>query len=425
MTAPARKKKDPEAALEVAVRRIEEIVPYARNPRKNEAAVAKVMASLKEFGWRQPIVVDTEMVIVAGHTRYEAAKRLGWPTAPVHVAEGLSPAQIKAYRLADNRTGQEAEWDNELLALELGDLLGDEFDLSLAGFDADELAALLADKTEGLTDPDEVPEAPAEPVSVLGDVWVLGQHRIVCGDSTDADVVAKCLNGVAPHLMVTDPPYGMEYDADWRNQRVRQDCTPIIRAVGKVLNDSEADWREAWALFPGDVAYVWHAGLRARPVVESLEAASFEMRAQIIWSKGRFAIGRGHYHFQHEPCWYAVRRSATAHWVGDRKQTTVWEIRHNKSETGHSTQKPIECMKRPIENNSSPGQAVYEPFSGSGTTIIAAEMTGRVCHAIELSPAYVDVAVARWQNFTGHKAMLEGDGRTFDEIAGERIAKAA
>jgi DNA modification methylase len=195
--------------------------------------------------------------------------------------------------------------------------------------------------------------------------------------------------------------------------------------VGKVLNDGQSDWREAWALFPGDVAYVWHAGRHASSVQSSLEASKFEIRCQIIWSKGRFAIGRGDYHWQHEPCWYAVRKGKTGHWAGDRKQTTLWEISHNKSETGHSTQKPVECMKRPIENNSSPGQAVYEPFSGSGTTIIAGEMTGRSIHAIELNPAYIDVAVQRWQAFTGLEATLEGDGRTFAQLTPERTQKAA
>jgi DNA modification methylase len=181
-----------------------------------------------------------------------------------------------------------------------------------------------------------------------------------------------------------------------------------------VLNDDRADWRDAWALFPGDVAYVWHADLRAREVVESLEACEFQMRAQIVWAKDQLAMSRGHYHFQHEPCWYAVRKGATGHWSGDRKQSTLWEIpKPRKSETGHSTQKPVECMKRPIENNSKPGDYVYEPFSGSGTTIIAAEMAGRKCLAIELNPAYVDVAVMRWQTFTGKVATRESDGQPF------------
>jgi DNA modification methylase len=187
------------------------------------------------------------------------------------------------------------------------------------------------------------------------------------------------------------------------------------------LNDDKADWREAWALFPGDVAYVWHAGLFAGVVADSLVACDFKLRSQIIWAKSNFAIGRGDYHWHHEPCWYAVREGKTGHYGGDRKQTTLWQIaKPQKSETGHSTQKPVECMKKPIENNSSPGQAVYEPFSGSGTTIIAAEQTGRCCYAIELNPAYVDVAVKRWQEFTGQQATLEATGETFETVAGGR-----
>lgn len=248
------------------------------------------------------------------------------------------------------------------------------------------------------------------------------KHRIICGSSTEADTVAKVLGDVRPHLMVTDPPYGVEYDADWRNKAKRADGTVIgAGAVGVVKNDDNADWREAWALFPGDVAYVWHAGLFAGVVADSLVDTGFSLRSQIVWKKSNFAIGRGDYHWHHEPCWYAVR--GKGHWSGGRKQSTIWEIaKPAKSETGHSTQKPVECMKRPIENNSSPGQAVYEPFSGSGTTIIAAEMTGRHCYAVELNPAYVDVAVKRWQEFTGQDATLEGDGRTFNEIAAERVA---
>lgn len=249
-------------------------------------------------------------------------------------------------------------------------------------------------------------------------------HRIACGSSTDPVTVARVLAGAKPHLMVTDPPYGVEYDANFRNGIKRADGSIVsARAVGKVLNDDRADWSEAWALFPGDVAYVWCASLHIHEVADSLINSGFKLRSSIIWAKSQFAIGRGDYHWQHEPCWYAVREGKSGHYIGDRKQTTLWQIpKPQKSETGHSTQKPIECMKRPIENNSSPGQAVYEPFSGSGTTIIAGEMTGRSVYAIELNPAYVDVAVTRWQDFTGERAVLESTGQAFDEIKAERLA---
>jgi DNA modification methylase len=358
-------------------------------------------------------LVDNENILIAGHGRLEAAKLLGLANVPAMVIEGLSDAQKQALRLADNKLALNAGWDDDLLRTELMDLRDVGFDLGLTGFGDDELAAIFADHTTGLTDPDDVPEAPLEPVSRLGDVWLLGRHRLVCGDATSEVDVSLALAGVRPHLMVTDPPYGVDYDPAWRSDpsvaaRIRH---PKKGAVGEVANDHNADWRDAWLLFSGDVAYVWHAGNKAHVVAESLMAAGLEIRSQVVWAKHRFVIGRGHYHPQHEPCWYAVRNHG--HWQGDRTQSTLWTIdAHQRSETGHSAQKPVECMRRPIENNSSPGQAVYDPFVGSGTTLIAAEMTGRSCHAIEISPAYCDVSVLRWQAFTGSIA-TRPDGTPF------------
>lgn len=397
-------------------------IPYARNARKiSQASIDKVAASIKEFGWRQPIVVDKEDVIIAGHTRLLAAHKLCMEQVPVHVANNLTPAQVKAYRLMDNRSNDEAEWDIDLLGPELMDLQGLDIDLSLTGFGDDELAKFLAtaDAFAGLTDEDAVPDAPDHPVTELGDLWILGRHRLLCGDSTVATDVDRLLHCVSPHLMVTDPPYGVEYNAEWRETALGGK-----RAVGKVTNDQEADWREAWALFPGNIAYVWHAGRRAAEVQVSLEACDFVIRCQIIWAKNQFAIGRGDYHWQHEPCWYAVKGSGN--WQGDRSQTTLWQIdKPHKSETGHSTQKPIECMRRPIINNSSPGQAVYDPFCGSGTTIIACEKEGRSALTLEIEPKYCDVIINRWQDFTGKEATLDGDGRTFTDVAMDRKPVAA
>ena len=419
-------------ADKVERRSVAALTPYARNARTHSAAqVDQIAASIREWGWTVPVLVDEDGGLIAGHGRVLAAQKLGIAEIPVMVASGWTEAQKRAYILADNKLALNAGWDADLLRVEIGDLQAVDFDISLIGFGDDELAAIMVDKTEGLTDPDEAPETPVDPVSALGDVWILGKHRLICGDSTDALVVGKVLAGVSPHLMVTDPPYGVNYDPDWRNRAARN--SPGMRnrhigarAVGLVLNDGRADWSEAYALFPGDVVYVWHpAGARSVEFFNSLQASAFEIRMQIIWNKSNFPIGRGNYHVKHEPCWYGVRKGKTAHWAGDRKQTTVWDIpKPQKSETGHSTQKPVECMKRPIENNSSPGQAVYEPFSGSGTTIIAGEMTGRCVYAIELSPAYVDVAVERWQNFTGQEATLESSGETFNQLKARRDGKA-
>jgi DNA modification methylase len=408
-------------ADKVERRSVSSLVPYARNARTHSSEqVDQIAASIKEWGWTVPVLVDEEGGLIAGHGRVLAAKKLGLKEIPVMVAAGWSEAQKRAYVLADNKLALNAGWDNDLLKVELEGLRELDFDLDLTGFGADELAVLLAEKTEGLTDPDEVPEAPEIPVSELGDVWLLGKHRLACGDCTIVETVDKALNGVKPHLMVTDPPYGVEYDPVWRE---KAGLNGPLAAKGIVLNDDRADWREAWALFSGEVAYVWHADRFSPVVAESLEVCDFQMRNLIIWGKSQLVMSRGNYHSQHEPCWYAVRKGATAHWAGDRKQTTLWQIeKPRKSETGHGTQKPVECMKRPIENNSSPGQAVYEPFSGSGTTIIAAETTGRCCHAIELNPAYVDVAIERWQNFTGQEAVLEATGQTFKSMKEARSA---
>jgi DNA modification methylase len=418
------------SGLKIINRPIASLIPYVRNPRTHsDEQVAVIAASIREFGWTNPVLIDGEKGIIAGHGRVLAARKLGFKEVPCIELKNLTQAQRRAYVIADNQTALRAGWDDELLRLEVADLQGLDFDLSLLGFETDALDALLAPAgTQGLTDPDEVPDPPVNPVSRTGDLWVLGRHRLLCGDSTVADDVARVLGDVRPHLMVTDPPYGVEYDPDWRNRAKRAGSMQAYGAssTGRVVNDERADWREAWTLFPGGVIYVWHGALHATIVAESLVASDFEIRSQIIWAKQHAPISRGHYHWQHEPCWYAVRKGSTGAWAGDRKQTTLWQIANanafggqdKTNQTNHGTQKPVECMKRPIENNSSPGQAVYEPFSGSGTTIIAAEMTGRACHAIEINPVYIDVAIERWQKFTGQVATL--DGKPWDEVQTER-----
>lgn len=392
------------------------LIPYAANSRTHSPEqVSQIAASIKEFGFNNPVLVDPDHPIIAGHGRVLAAQELGIDTVPVIVLDHLSESQRRAYVIADNKHALNAGWDMELLALEMGALNDEGFDISLIGFDDDELANIFVDKTEGLTDPDAVPDIPDDPVTKPGDVWLLGKHRLMCGSSTVETDVSALLAGVEPHLMVTDPPYGVEYDASWR---VDAGLNKDTAAHGKVENDDNADWTEAWALFPGVVAYVWHAGLHAGTVAESLRANDLIPRSQIIWAKNVMVMSRGDYHWQHEPCWYAVKKGSKGYYDGGRKQTTLWQIdKPSKSETGHSTQKPVECMKRPIENNSSPGQAVYEPFSGSGTTIIAGEMTGRAIYAMELSPAYVDVAIKRWMDFTGETAALESTGEPFKAAA--------
>lgn len=408
-------------ARQILQRRVADLIPYARNARTHsDAQVALIAGSIREFGFNNPVLVDGENGIIAGHGRVLAARKLGLAEVPVIELGHLNDAQKRAYILADNRLAEQAGWDRELLALELGDLADLGVDLGAIGFDAAELDALL-DLGAGDPREEEVPEPPAVPVSRSGDLWLLGAHRLLCGDATDADAVGRLLGGVRPHLMVTDPPYGVMYDPDWRNRAGASET----KRTGKVRNDDRADWREAWALFPGDVAYVWHGALHATTVAESLMACGFDIRSQIIWAKERHVLSRGHYHWQHEPCWYAVK--GKGHWSGDRRQSTLWAIpsRDQDAETVHGTQKPVEAMRRPMLNNASPGQAVYEPFCGSGTSLIAAETCGRACLAMELDPAYVDVAVTRWQAFTGQDALLDGTDRRFAEVASERVDAAA
>ncbi|HEV7299819.1 MAG TPA: DNA methyltransferase [Tepidisphaeraceae bacterium] len=397
--------------MDITLRPTESITPYEHNPRVNDGAVDAVAASLKAFGFRQPIVVDAEDVIVVGHTRWKAARKLGLAMVPVHVAADLTPAQARAYRIADNATNELAEWDKLLLPAELQGLQAMDVDLGLLGFDPAELDRLLVGEgKDGLTDPDDVPPVPAEPVTQPGDLWTLGDHRVLCGDSTVVKDVERLLDGAVPFLMVTDPPYGVSYNPEWRHQAGLNESS----RTGKVQNDDRVDWTDAYRLFPGHVAYVWHAGVHASEVSANLQAAGFGVRAQIIWRKPRFVIGRGAYHWGHEPCWYAVREGGSAKWCGDRSQSTVWDIaqRDDTGDTVHGTQKPVECMARPVRNHGGKEDAVYDPFLGSGTTVMAAEQLGRRCCGMEISPGYVDVIVQRWEAFTGKRASrVDGKGK--------------
>ena len=306
--------------------------------RIRKRSLQKSLAASARSASPNPILIGADGDIVAGHGRLAAARKLGLTEVPVIVLAGLTELQRRQLVLADNRIALNAGWDAELLSLELQDLSALGCDLKMLGFSKNELAtALSGNPGTGLTDEDDVPDQQETTVASLGDVWVLGDHRIACGDSTDAANVARLLASVSPKLMVTDPPYGVEYDPAWRNSR----GISKSQRIGRVLNDGQADWSVAWDLFPGDIAYVWHAALRASIVAESLFKTGFAIRAQIIWAKSRLVIGRGDYQWQHEPCWYAVRKKG--HWTGDRKQTTLWSIasKDQDAETVHGTQKPV------------------------------------------------------------------------------------
>ncbi len=414
---------------------LKELIPYARNARTHsQSQILAIARSMEERGWTSRVLRDEAGQIIAGHGRVLAAEvlvgrsRTEFGLAPVMTAVGWTDSQKRAYVIADNALALQAGWDPGLLEAELKALSGEGFMMDLLGFSTADLRKHLGHSGGGLTDPDEVP-APAQAiVSRPGDVWQMGLHRLICGSATSKADVDRLFDGKKAVLMVTDPPYGVNYDPNWRTE-----CrVPLAKTnVGKVTNDDRADWTEAWDLAPAPVAYVWHGGRFAATVQLSLEAVGFEMRAQIIWRKASLVLGRGDYHWQHEPCWYAVRKGAKSGYRGGRKQTTVWDIaglnpfgrgavKEEDRHTDHGTQKPVECMQRPIENNTVEGDIVYEPFLGSGTTLIAAEKAARICFAVELDPAYVDLAVRRWQAFTGKAALLQGRDLSFVEIDAER-----
>ena len=391
---------------------IQAVVPYARNPRHNEAAISKVAASLQEYGWRQPIVVDGDMVVVAGHTRLEAARNLGMKTVPIHIAKGLSPEQIKAYRLADNRVGQEAGWDNKLLRLELEELKFADFSLNLTGFDGDELTELMSDPKEGLTDPDEVPELPKEPTAKRGDLWLMGNHRLLCGDSTNQTDLDILLNGQKADMVFTDPPWNVNYGDIKTNNA--QGYKPR-----KILNDGLAP--EKWAEFvvdfcgafysitkPGAPIYVFMAA-QEWPVVDGeLRKAGFHWSSTIIWVKDRLVLSRKDYHTQYEPIWYGWNESTgRIKSVSDRKQSDIWNCQRPHRSELHPTTKPVELVERALANSSKRGAVIADPFGGSGSTLIGAQTQGRKAYLMELDPKYCDVIVQRWENFTGRKAELD------------------
>lgn len=345
----------------------------------------------------RPIVVNADLMVLGGNMRLKAAQEAGLKDVPVIRAELLTEAQQKEFIIKDNLGYGEWDWES----------INSNWDteqLTNWGLDIPDFKVQDAQEDD-YEIPDEI-----ETDIVTGDLFEIGPHRLLCGNSTNADDVGKLLGGKEPYLMVTDPPYGVNYDADWRNHTgmARAD-----RAIGKVQNDGNADWSEVWALSPSKVAYAWHAGRHAKTVQESLEKAGFEMRSQIVWVKNNIVISRGDYHWKHEPCWYAVRKGNKGNWAGDRKQTTVWEIdKPQKSETGHSTQKPVECMARPIANHDGD---VYDPFLGSGTTMVAAHQLNRKCYGMEIDPKYCQVIIDRMKKLDS-ALVVKKNGEVCQEV---------
>jgi DNA modification methylase len=401
------------------------LLPYLSNSRTHsDAQVAQIAASIKEFGWTNPILIDGDNTIIAGHGRLLAARKLGMDEVPSIVIDHLSKAQQRALVIADNQLALNAGWDMDMLKAEIEDLQLDDFDLNILGFDDKFLDGLLEpEPTAGLTDEDAVPEVPETPKTVLGDVWLLGNHRLMCGDSTSIDAVEKLMDGQKPNTMVTDPPYGVKLDQSWRDKALGD------KAMGKgnahlVENDDKADWTEVWSLFDWNVAYVWHASSFTDVVMNSLRNAGLEPSQQIIWNKSVMVMGRSDYHFKHEPCWYAIRKGKNHNWKGDRKQTTIWDAAppnhimggSKEEKTSHPTQKPALLYEKAYLNRTNPGEYVYEFFGGSGTSVVVCEKIGRRSLTMELDPKYCDVIIRRWQDFTGKTAIHAETNEPFAEV---------
>ena len=392
--------------MQVEVTPISQLNPLENNPRHHSATqIEKLKESIERFGFTNPILAHKDSTIIAGHGRVEAAKEAGHDTVPVIFLD-MDKADAMLYALADNRLSDLSRWDDDKLeeiAKELSEL---DMDLADAGFRVDEIDKLIGDGVE------EDAPLQADDVQSLcepGDVWHLGQHRVICGDSCDPSVVAQVLGNDKPNLMVTDPPYGVEYDPEWRNEHANAKPS---RRMGKVQNDNRCDWTPTYNLFDGNVAYVWHGGNQSGHVQLSLENAGLTIRTQIVWVKSYSRISRGHYHSHHEPCYYAVREGESANWQGSRTESTVWEAELDVNDkTIHSTQKPIAVMSPPIKNHTVKGDAVCDPFLGSGTTLIAAEQLERICYGVELNPEYVDIIIARFQRHSDAEIYCERDGK--------------
>ncbi len=388
----------------------DQLLANPRNYRIHSLAQQKALeGALSEIGWVQRIIINQRTgYVIDGHARIALAISKGEKSVPVVYVdldeneEGIVLASLDP--LAAMAGTDQAKLDELLAEITVSD---------------EALRDMLKEPEGGLTGDDAIPED-VEPTTKPGDLWLLGDHRLRCGDATKVEDVERLMDGATPFLCVTDPPYGVEYDADWRNQAAASGDTVLgaaKRRVGEVTNDDRADWREAWELFPGDVIYSWHpSGAPSLIHAAALQETGFALRMQIIWAKSNFPIGRGDYHVRHEPCWYAVREGQPAQRNDDRTQTTLWEISLDKNvEGGHSTQKPLECMARPIRNHDAP--EVYDPFLGSGTTLIACEKLGRRAYCMEIEPKYCDVAVKRWEEYTGQEATLEATGKSFDYVS--------
>ena len=394
-----------------------DIIPYAMNSRTHsDEQINQVAASIKEFGFTNPILVDEFNIIIAGHGRLLAAKKLGLNQVPTITLEGLTEAQRKAYVIADNKLALNAGWDDQALQAELERLKELDFDLELTGFDPDELAKLLEpEQVDGLTDEDAVPEVPDEPVTKEGDIWICGNHRVMCGDSTSIDSISSLLEGNLADIWITDPPYNVAYEGKTKDALTIQNDSMSNDSFRQFLSDaySAADAN----MKAGAVFYIWHADSEGYNFRGAAFDIGWTVRQCLIWKKQTMVMGRQDYHWKHEPCLYGWKEGAGHLWAADRKQTTVLEFDRPSRNKEHPTMKPVELFEYQVLNNTKGQDIVLDSFGGSGTTIIVCEKNNRLGRVMELDPKYCDVIVKRWQEFTGKEAVLESTGETFNEVS--------
>ena len=399
---------------------IDKLIPYARNARTHsDDQVAQIAASIKEWGWTTPVLVDEDGGIIAGHGRTLAAQRLKMTEVPVMVAKGWSDAKKRAYVLADNRLALNAGWDNEMLALELAEIGELGFDLDLTGFTAEEIAALTPEQIEpGLTDEDAVPEVPEHPVTVLGDVWILGKHRLMCGDSCSVEAVTKLTGGGGVDMLLTDPPYNVAYEGKTKESLTIQNDSMGNDQFRLFLRDAfvTADT----VMKKGAVFYIWHADSEGYNFRGACNDAGWKVRQCLIWKKSSMVMGRQDYHWKHEPCLYGWKDGAGHLWSTDRKQTTILEFERPSRNGEHPTMKPVALFEYQMLNNTKGGDIVLDLFGGSGTTMLAAEKHGRHGYLMELDPKYCDVIIKRWQEFTGKIATHAETGQPFAEVKNDK-----
>ena len=405
------------------------LVPYARNARTHsDAQVAQIAASIAEFGFTNPILAGSDGVIVAGHGRLAAAQKLGLGAVPVVVLDHLTPTQRRALVIADNRIAENAGWDDELLRVELEGLQDEGFDLDLTGFDADALAELLAGDepvNEGQTDEDAVPEVGETPVSRPGDVWHLGPHRLLCGDATVAASYEALLDGEVVDMVFTDPPYNVNYANSAKDKLRGKDRAILNDNLGDGFHDFLLAALTPTVAHCRGAIYVAMSSGELDTLQSAFRAAGGHWSTFIIWAKNTFTLGRADYQRQYEPILYGWPEGGERHWCGDRDQGDVWQIKKPQKNDLHPTMKPVELVERALRNSSRPESVVLDPFGGSGTTLIAAEKSGRVARLIELDPKYADVIVRRWQDWSGKQATREADGLPFDDQAASSSSRIA